>query len=90
MIVTLIGTAAVYAIVYYLIAEWAAISIPLFSAGILIADKNKEVQQIVHSWRLYLLVLVITELMLFLYAKRGNLYLHCLVNWYVIFGLTIL
>lgn len=85
----LIGTAVVYAVVYILFEGWAAISIPLFSLGILVADYNKICWRIVRSWWLVMVVLGVTIIMVGLYLWKGNLYLHSLTDWYVIMVLLI-
>ena len=86
----LVGTAIVYAIVYVIYASWAAISIPLFSLGILIADENRRCCQVLRSWWILIAVAVITLVMGILYIWQGNLYLHSLCNWYVVFALLTL
>lgn len=83
-------TAILYALVYLLGADWEAISVPLFSLGIIVADFNKECFYLVRSWRLLLFVAIITLLMLELYQLHGNLYIHSLINWYVILFLLVI
>lgn len=88
-----IGTSIVYALVYYYFADWAAISIPLFSVGILLADYNQKISALFKSWWILLIVLLLTIFYFLLYllgVTEGELYLKALFNWYVIITVLML
>ena len=84
-----VGTIVAYTLVYHLFADWAAISIPLFSLGILIADYNEKSYKILRSRNGIIIISLITALMVLLFLYKGNLYLKSLFNWYVIFALLL-
>lgn len=82
----LLGTSIVYSLVYYYFADWAAISAPLFSVGILLADYNDKLSSILSSWWILPIIIILTIgcLILDFYSGGGNLYLKALGNWYVV------
>lgn len=87
----IIGTGIVYALVYIWQAPWCAISIPLFSLGIIIVEYNKVCTKVLKSvgWLLLWLAFV-TAVMLILYLIKGNLYAHSLMNFYVVTAIVFL
>ena len=90
LIVLLLGTAVVCFFCASVLGSWTAISIPLFSLGILVADHSKLCYQAAHSWWMIVVVAAITLLMVGLYVWKGNLYLHGLADWYVVLALIVL
>lgn len=80
----IVGTIIVYLLIYHLFADWAAISIPLFSLGVLVADYNEDAYKYIKSYKVIILLLLITILMISLYFWQGNLYLKSLGNWYIV------
>jgi len=76
-------------LVYVFFADWAAISIPLFSLGIVVADYNKPCSHIANSWRIFVVLLIITIIMGLLFVWQGNLYAHSLMDYYVIIALMV-
>ena len=86
-----VGTSIVYALVYYYFADWAAIGIPLFSLGILLADYKDKLSDLLKSWWMLLIILLLTIFYVILdHYSEGNLYLKALCNWYVVISLLML
>ena len=84
IIVLLVGTIIVYTLVCWLFANWAAIGIPMFALGIIIADYNNYATKIIKSHWMILIVFLLTVLFVILYAFYGNIYLKALGNYYSI------
>lgn len=89
LIILFFGTSIVYFFVYVYFASYAAISIPLFSLGILVADYNSFFSRLARSAWMFAVMVAITLLMVGLYIWQGNLYLHCLTNWYAVSVLVV-
>ncbi len=79
-----VATAAMYAYVYVAFASWCAISVPLFSLGIVTAEHSRTLLRFCRSAWVVVWLVAITALMAVLYARLGNLYLHTLCNYYVL------
>lgn len=78
------GTALVYLFAYFYVRDWAAISIPMFTIGILLAKYESWFYSIAHSKGVIIWLMVITCLMGLFYYLWGNVYAHALLNYYVI------
>ncbi|MGV8135439.1 MAG: acyltransferase family protein [Mangrovibacterium sp.] len=81
LVVALLGTFLVYELVYHLIAPFAAVSIPLFTIGVLLADYAEVVAKRRVIFTLISVVILSVLLMLF---RNDNLWLHALSNYYMI------
>lgn len=90
LISLLIGTSIVYVFVYHYFADWAAIGIPMFALGIIIADYNTYATKVIKSYRVLLIVLLLTMLFGCLYLFYGNVYLKALGNYYSIAVILVL
>lgn len=87
----IIGTTFAYTFVYYRHASYCAISVPLFTLGIVLAEFNDLCAKVFRCWAWLLLWLVaITLVMLILYCLYGNLYAHSLLNYYVVTAIVTL
>ena len=90
LIYLLIGNVVIYSIVYYWWGDWCAISIPLFTIGMICAKYSKNVTTLAKSWKKYILLIVITGFMDGLYWLYGNLYLHALSCYYSVIAIIVL
>lgn len=87
----IIGTALAYALVYFWQEAWCAISVPLFTLGVILADYNKVCTKLFKNWAwLMLFIVTITVVMLILYRLYGNLYAHSLLNYYVVTAIVVI
>ncbi|MBR3744624.1 MAG: acyltransferase family protein [Bacteroidales bacterium] len=87
----IIGTGVAYAFVYIWMESWCAISVPLFSLGIILVEYNETCTKVLKGFGWVLLWLAsITVVMLILYQIKGNLYVHSLMNYYVITAIVFL
>lgn len=80
----LVGTAFAYVLVYWWQASWCAISIPIFTLGVVLVEYNEKISHMMHGWGVASWLVVITALMGGLYFAFGNLYAHALINYWVI------
>ena len=78
------STAIVYTIICFWLESWCAISVPIFTLGVMLAEYNDYVWRITHGWQLFMWLLLITIFWGILYMHFGNLYAHALINYYVI------
>lgn len=84
-----LGTALVYVFVFFYVGEWAAISIPMFTLGILLAKNESSFYSIAHSKGVLLWLIAITGIMGLAYNLMGNVYAHTLLNYYVVTGIIL-
>ena len=84
-----LGTALVYVFVYYYVGDWAAVSIPMFTLGILLAKYESWFYSIAHGKGVFLWLIAITGIMGLAYYLMGNVYAHTLLNYYVITGVIV-
>lgn len=82
-----LGTALVYVFVYFYVGAWAAISIPMFTLGILLAKYESWFYSVAHGKGVILWIIAITGIMGLAYYLWGNVYAHTLLNYYVITGI---
>lgn len=82
-----LGTALVYVFVYFYVGDWAAVSIPMFTLGILLAKYESWFYSIVHGKGVILWIIAITGIMGLAYYLWGNVYAYNLLNYYVITGI---
>lgn len=83
-------TGALYAMVYVLGEDWEAISIPLFSLGIVVAEDNKKICTLIKGWNCIIILAVLTAVFILLWHFCGLLYIHALINWYVVIALLLI
>ncbi len=79
-----VGTAFAYVLVYWWQENWCAISIPIFTLGIVIVEYNEKICRMMHSRGVVIWLMFITALMGLLYLAFGNLYAHALINYWTI------
>lgn len=79
-----LGTAFAYSLVYLWVANWAAISVPIFTLGIILVEYNEHIYKMAHGWGIGIWAILITTLMFILYLLYGNLYVHAWINYFVI------
>jgi len=84
-----LGTALVYGFVFFYVGDWAAISIPIFTLGILSAKYESWFYSIARGKGVILWLIAITGIMGFAYNLMGNVYAHALLNYYVITGVIL-
>ena len=84
-----LGTALVYVFVYFYVGAWAAVSIPMFTIGILLAKYESWFYSVAHGKGLFLWIIAITGIMGLAYYLWGNVYAHTLLNYYVITGIIV-
>ena len=84
------GTVAAYVLVFLWQADWCAISIPIFTLGIVVAEYNEFVYRIARSWRIMIWLLLVSALMGMLFMHFGNLYAHAWINYVVITAVVVL
>lgn len=83
------GTALVYIITFIVFGDWAAISIPLFTFGMLLAKYESWFYSFAHSKGVIIWLIAITGIMGLAYYLWGNVYAHALLNYYVITGIIV-
>lgn len=84
-----LGTGLVYVFVYFYVGSWAAVSIPMFTLGILVAKYESWFYSIVRGKGVILWLIAITCIMGLAYCLWGNVYAHTLLNYYVITGIIV-
>lgn len=84
-----IGTALVYVFVYFYVRDWAAVSIPMFTIGILLAKYESWFYSIAHGKGVIIWLIAITCFMGLSYCLWGNVYAHALLNYYVVTGIIL-
>lgn len=84
-----LGTALVYVFVFFYVGEWAAVSIPIFTLGILLAKYESWFYSIMHGKGLFIWLIAITGFMGLAYYLMGNVYVHTLLNYYVVTGIIV-
>lgn len=77
-------TVLAYIIVFVTLHDWCALSVPMFTVGVLVADYNKKFYKIIHGYGVLLWLVLITVIMAGLFHLFGNLYAHALFNYYVV------
>lgn len=77
-------TVLAYVIVFVTLHDWCALSVPMFSIGVLVSDYNKILYKFIHGYGVLLWLVIITVIMAGLYHVYGNLYAHALFNYYVV------
>lgn len=89
-VLLLTGTAMAYACVYTFEAPWAAVSVPLFALGIIVAEHPRRICRVCRSWWFAVWLLSLALVFFVLYQMYGNLYLHSLSNYLVITSIILL
>lgn len=84
-----LGTALVYVLVFLIFDNWAAISVPLFTLGIVLAKYESWFYSIVRGKGIFLWLIAITGIMGVSYYLWGNLYAHALLNYYLVTGIIV-
>lgn len=84
-----LGTALVYVFVFFYVGEWAAVSIPMFTLGILLTNYEGWFYSITHGKGVFLWLIAITGIMGLAYYLMGNVYAHSLLNYYVVTGIIV-
>lgn len=84
-----LGTSLVYIFVYFYVGDWAAVSIPIFTLGILLAKYESWFYSIAHGKGVIIWLIAITGFMGLAYYIWGNVYMHTLINYYVVTSIVV-